>query len=188
MPTPPFPGGDSGTTGGGGTTSRIRQVDTFADLKSVLPAYKELSFVDILTQLSRNGITFTPTFYKEIQASMLALEAQSGVSVNTIANARRVVETIQKAVEQGVSGGRGGGGGDGGGRGATPSGSVRQGWGRGHQYRPLWMCSGASSSRQLKPPSLSSTRTPRWTKSPTTSARWSSSRASSPSGPQVWNG
>ena len=41
-------GATTGTGTGGSTTTRIRQVNTFADLKSVLPAYEELSFTEIL--------------------------------------------------------------------------------------------------------------------------------------------
>src|SRR3990167_4569745 len=109
-PPPPPDDSDDGTTA---TAPRIRSVGTFADLKSVLPAYKELSFTDILMELSRQGISIDPQFYKTIQDSLLALERESGVPVSQIANTRYVFDAVQKAVEQGVSGGgcSGGGGG-----------------------------------------------------------------------------
>jgi len=50
-------GATTGTGTGGSTTTRIRQVNTFADLKSVLPAYEELSFTEILREISKQGVT-----------------------------------------------------------------------------------------------------------------------------------
>src|SRR3990167_7946318 len=106
----PWKGLTDESTSGGGTAPRLRSVNTFTDLKKVLPAYEEMSFTEILIELSKVGTTIHPKFYKEIQDSLLEIERVSGAPAGDVANARRVFSTIQKVVEEGIDKAGGGSG------------------------------------------------------------------------------